>query len=122
MVADSAAERAGIQIEDVIVSVNDHRIRDPGSLRNAIGLLRPGSEVRVGLIRDGREQTITAVLGENAATPVVAARQPDDEAQLDPVFEGADVVDNSSGTAGLLVARRCAGKLRERARPTGRAT
>ena len=100
---DSAAERAGIQINDVIVSVNDHRVRDPASLKNAIGLLRPGSEVRVGLIRDGRQQTITAVLGELPGTPTVAARQPNDDVEFDPVFEGADVVDNSSGVAGLLV-------------------
>ena len=36
---DSAAERAGIQIEDVIVSINGTRLRDSGSLQNAIGLL-----------------------------------------------------------------------------------
>jgi serine protease Do len=59
--------------------------------------------VRVGLIRDGRQQTITAVLGELPGTPIVAAAQPDDDVEFDPVFEGADVVDNSSGVAGLLV-------------------
>ena len=63
---DSAAERAGIQIEDVIVSINGTRLRDSGSLKNAIGLLPPGESVAVGLIRDGREQTVTAVLGELA--------------------------------------------------------
>ena len=63
---DSAAERAGIQIEDVIVSINGTRLRDSGSLKNAIGLLPPGQSVAVGLIRDGREQTVTAVLGELA--------------------------------------------------------
>ena len=101
----SAAERAGIQVHDVIVSVNEHRVRDSASLRIAIGLLRPGSEVRVGVVREGRERTIAAVLGEYPQEATVAARQPDNEVELDPVFEGADVVDNSSGTAGVLVAR-----------------
>jgi Do/DeqQ family serine protease len=105
--ADSAAERAGIQIGDVIVSINGARLRDSGSLRNAIGLLPPGERVIVGLIRDGREQTVTAVLGEleqTAAATVVPDQE--EEPALDAVFEGAEIVENSAGSvAGLLVAR-----------------
>jgi Do/DeqQ family serine protease len=105
---DSAAERAGIQIEDVIVSINGTRLRDSGSLRNAIGLLPPGEQVTVGLIRDGREQTVTAVLGElPPVATVTAAPPPEPETALDAVFEGAEIVDNAggSGVPGLLVAR-----------------
>jgi S1-C subfamily serine protease len=105
---DSAAERAGIQIEDVIVSINGTRLRDSGSLKNAIGLLPPGESVTVGLIRDGREQTVTAVLGELAPAAVTAAVTPEaTQPELDAVFEGAELVDNSSpnGTPGVLVAR-----------------
>jgi Do/DeqQ family serine protease len=105
---ESAAERAGIQIEDVIVSINGTRVRDSGSLRNAIGLLPPGEPVEVGLIRNGREQVVTAVLGELERTAVSAARPaPIEEPALDAVFEGAELVDNEStnGVPGLLVAR-----------------
>ena len=102
----SAAERAGIQIEDVIVSINGARIRDSGSLKAQIGLLRPGEQVRVGLIRDGREQTVTAVLGE-APLATSAAVEPDPEpsSELDPAFDGAVIVDNEAGDGapGLLV-------------------
>src|SRR5215471_15126154 len=35
---NSAAERAGIQVSDVIVSINEHTIRDSGSLKATIGL------------------------------------------------------------------------------------
>ena len=104
----SAAENAGIQIEDVIVSINGTRLRDSGSLKNAIGLLPPGESVTVGLIRDGREQTLTAVLGELAPAEVVAeAPREQGEPELDAVFEGAELVDNSApdGVAGLLVTR-----------------
>ncbi len=107
---DSAAERAGIQIEDVIVSINGKRLRDSGSLKNAIGLLPPGEKVEVGLIRDGREQTVTAVLGELEAAPRITAVTPEEKEQrspLDAVFEGAEIVDNTGadGVKGLLVAR-----------------
>jgi Do/DeqQ family serine protease len=104
----SAAERAGIQINDVIVSINGKQLRDSGSLRNFIGLLPPGENVAVGLIRDGREQTVTAVLGEIPTTAAVTAAPAEQEKdELDTVFEGAELVDNAgpNGVAGLLVAR-----------------
>ncbi len=104
----SAAERAGIELNDIIVSINGKPLRDSGSLRNFIGLLPPGDNVAVGLIRDGREQTVTAVLGEippPAAITAVPAKTDDDA--LDSVFEGAELVDNAgpNGVPGLLVAR-----------------
>jgi Do/DeqQ family serine protease len=106
---NSAAERAGIRIEDVIVSINGKRLRDSGSLKNAIGLLPPGAEVMVGLIRDGRELTLKAVLGELQQTPRVTAVTPEEPQRptLDTVFAGAEVVDNSApdGVPGLLVVR-----------------
>jgi Do/DeqQ family serine protease len=102
----SAAERAGIRIGDVIVSVNGTKLRDSGSLRNAIGLLPPGQNVTVGLLRDGREETVTAVLGELTPTAVTAVpRELEPETDLDVVFEGADIVENTGPNGGLLVAR-----------------
>ncbi len=105
---NSAAERAGIELNDIIISINGKPLRDSGSLRNFIGLLPPGENVMVGLIRDGREQTVTAVLGEippPAAITAVPAETGADE--LDTVFEGAELVDNAgpNGVTGLLVAR-----------------
>jgi Do/DeqQ family serine protease len=103
---DTAAERAGIQIGDVIVSINGTRLHDSGSLRNSVGLLPPGDKVAVTLLRDGRELTVTAVLGELPSTRVTAAQrdqrkdEPDD---LDVLFEGAEIVENPD--RGLLVAR-----------------
>jgi Do/DeqQ family serine protease len=105
--ADSAAERAGIQIEDVIVSINGARLRDSGSLKNAIGLLPPGESISVGLLRDGEELVVTAVLGELTPTTTAAVPPPPaNEPALDAVFEGAEIVDNpGAATPGLLVAR-----------------
>jgi serine protease Do/serine protease DegQ len=103
---DSAAEKAGIRIEDVIVSINGTRLRDSGSLRNAVGLLPPGEKVAVGLLRDGREQTVTAVLGELAPTRVTAARREEEnDADLEGIFEGAEIIENSGPNGGLLVTR-----------------
>ncbi|HEY8519401.1 MAG TPA: DegQ family serine endoprotease [Gammaproteobacteria bacterium] len=108
----SAAEQAGIQVDDVIVSVNGQRVRDAGALRNAIGLLRPGDRVTVGLIRDGREQTVSAVLGALTAATTTAAEPepaPTPRPGLDPAFDGATLVTNDesrqdfNGVPGVLV-------------------
>ena len=105
--SESAAEKAGIRIGDVIVSINGARLHDSGSLRNAIGLLPPGEKVAVTLLRDGKEQSLTAVLGEAPATAVAAVPREErkEEAGLDVVFRGADIVDDSSPNGGLRVTR-----------------
>jgi Do/DeqQ family serine protease len=100
---DSAAENAGLEIGDVIVSVDDEPVADAGSLRNAIGLRRPGDAVEVGIVRDGSPQTVTAVLGETNAPP---EDPPQQLAEIDPVFEGAEFAtsdEGSTGVGGLLV-------------------
>jgi Do/DeqQ family serine protease len=100
--ADSAAEKAGIQINDVIISINGTHVRDSGSLKYAIGLQRPGQQVRVGLVRDGKEQVVNAVLGTLSETVAATEPQPEEPAQIDPAFEGAELADNPAG-AGVVV-------------------
>jgi len=105
---NSAAEKAGVKIGDVIVSINGSRLRDSGSLKNAIGMLPPGQQISLGVIRDGREQALTAALGEAApAEAVTATPLPEKKRELDPAFDGSELVDNdaASGTPGLLVQR-----------------
>jgi len=102
----SAAERAGLQIGDVITAVNGMAVADPVALRNTIGLMRPGDEVEVEFIRDGRTRTVDAVLGELTASAPLEA---DDLSEIDPRFEGAELATNSptspnyNGVPGVLV-------------------
>ncbi|MCY3843209.1 MAG: Do family serine endopeptidase [Acidobacteria bacterium] len=61
---DSPAEEAGIRVEDVIVSVDDEPVDDPGDLRNRIAFSRVGETVRIGILRDGDRIEKEAVIGE----------------------------------------------------------
>jgi Do/DeqQ family serine protease len=103
----SAAERAGLQIGDVIISVDGAPVSDPAGLRNTIGLMRPGDEVEVGYVRDGRNRTVDAVLGELDAQ--VAALGGGDLGDVDVRFEGAEFATNSeqrpdyNGVPGVFV-------------------
>ena len=45
----SPAQKAGIHTGDVITSVNGQPVKSNGELRNAIGLMRVGDKVEIGL-------------------------------------------------------------------------
>ncbi|MEZ8142618.1 serine endoprotease DegQ [Enterovibrio norvegicus FF-454] len=66
VVPDSAAEKAGIEAGDIIVSVNGKDIRTFGELRAKVATLGAGKKVKLGIIRDGKEKTVTAELKEAA--------------------------------------------------------
>ena len=59
----SAAERAGLQRQDVIRSVNGQKVLEASDLPPIIGAMAPGSKVELALIRDGKPRTMGVVLG-----------------------------------------------------------
>jgi Do/DeqQ family serine protease len=65
----SAAEAAGIRTGDVITTVNGQAVKSNSELRNAIGLLRVGDKVEVGLVRDGKPLHVTAVIASATDAP-----------------------------------------------------
>jgi serine protease Do len=65
--AGSAAERAGIKQGDVITAFNGAPVTDANSFRNQVASTPPGTQVTLTLQRDGREQQLSATLGEFSA-------------------------------------------------------
>jgi serine protease Do/serine protease DegQ len=61
---NSAADLAGIEPGDIIVSLNNKKVKGSHQIRNIIGLLQIGDEVQVGLIRAGNKQSTTAQIGK----------------------------------------------------------
>lgn len=61
---ESAAEAAGLQVEDVIVFVDGVEVQDFLDLSAQIRAHRPGDSVVLTVLRDGAELTIEVVLGE----------------------------------------------------------
>ena len=62
---DSAAMKAGIKSGDVIKSVDGKDIATVRDLTRTIAAAAPGSTVKVGLMRDGKDMTISAKLGDS---------------------------------------------------------
>ena len=68
----SAAAKAGIEEGDVITALDGETLTGSAQLRNEIGQKQPGTAVRLTLLRDGKERTVTATLEPLAATAAAA--------------------------------------------------
>ncbi len=60
---NSPAAAAGIKSGDVITSVDGAPIHDARELARKIGTMAPGTTVKLGLIHDGQEKTLSLTLG-----------------------------------------------------------
>jgi Do/DeqQ family serine protease len=104
VMADSAAEKAGIKVGDIIRTVDGKAISNANDLRNTIGLKRSGDTVELEVLRDGKKRKLKAQLGEQAVAVQVSAMD------IHPGLQGAELatLDASSpqysGEAGVLVA------------------
>ncbi|HSK19762.1 MAG TPA: trypsin-like peptidase domain-containing protein [Longimicrobiales bacterium] len=74
---DLPAQRAGLRIGDIILSVNDTPILDHSDLITRLAGLRPNQEVALGVLRDGRRQEVRVTLGEFPRPDVAAGPAPE---------------------------------------------
>ena len=94
----SAAETAGIQVDDIIVEVNEKKITGAAALRNTIGLMGSGEEVAIKYIRDGRTRSTSATLGQQRVL------RADVGGDIHPGLQGAQFAEVSpTGTGGIEV-------------------
>jgi hypothetical protein len=59
----SPAEQAGLREGDILLRIEDHEIGDIYAFTDALRSHKPGDRVRVTVLRNGSEQTLTATLG-----------------------------------------------------------
>jgi Do/DeqQ family serine protease len=84
----SAAEKAGIKRDDVIIAFNGERIEDTNMLRNKVAETLPGTEVTLTIIRDGKEMEVKAVLDELQAENLRAGNRGGNRNQGKPESSG----------------------------------
>ncbi len=60
---DSPAAKAGIKTDDIIVEVQGESIAGANELINKVAMYKPGTEVKLTILRDGKRKTITVTLG-----------------------------------------------------------
>lgn len=59
---NSPAEKAGLEVEDIITKINDVAIDEKNSLASILGKHAVGDKVTLTIIRDGKEQKLSATL------------------------------------------------------------
>ena len=106
--ADSPAEKAGLQPEDVILSVDGRTIENNGDLSRYIASKTPGTTVRLELLRGKARQTVSVTLGtfkdqaeEASAGPGATSRLGMTLRDLTP--QVAERLDLPRGTKGVVV-------------------
>jgi serine protease Do len=87
----SPAERAGVRVYDVVTSFDNVEVANEDELIREISARAPGSQVKMRVTRDGRDQTIAVKLAERpprerAAQPRQAAPSVNTRPELTPVL------------------------------------
>ena len=89
----SAAEQAGLHVDDIIITVNEKKIDNSRELANAIGLKRSGETVSIEFVRDGRTRKIEATLGQRIITQSSGS-------DVHPGLQGARFATSSTSATG----------------------
>lgn len=89
----SAAEQAGLHVDDIITKVNDKKINNSRELANAIGLKGSGEKVDIEFVRSGKARSVTAVLGQQTVSQ-------SDGADIHPGLTGAQFAATSTASSG----------------------
>ena len=63
------AARGGLRSGDVVVRINNRAVEKVAHLRNAVAAAKVGKPVPVEVVRDGKHQTLSVVLGEAPSDP-----------------------------------------------------
>ncbi len=63
----SAAEDAGLEAGDILLSIDGAPVRSSADVRNKIGLRQVGDTIRVEFVRDGRKRTVSAKIRSRIA-------------------------------------------------------
>lgn len=89
------ADQAGLKPGDIILRVDGKAVQDTAHLKNLIASTRPNSRLKMEVLRDGKEQTLTATVGKLAPEAEVAS------VESDPA--GANKDSKPSGKLGVSV-------------------
>lgn len=96
---NSPAERAGLQQGDVIIKLDGKQLLSQSQLRNEVASRAPDTNVKVTIIRDGRERTIDVTLGR--LEPDDIAVRPDTDFDELLGFRVASLTEESASRYGI---------------------
>ncbi len=75
VVDDSPADKAGLREDDVIIAFNNEKVTDSDDLVDLLIETKPGDNVTLTVIRDGKEQNVAVEVGETPEQEYVVRGQ-----------------------------------------------
>ncbi len=105
----SAAEKAGLKHGDVIVEFEGKPVEKVKELQKRVGMLKPGTKVKIVVLRDGKRKTLSVELGKRPSQAEIAGAPPEALEQLGLTVK--DLTDDLArrlgyeGLTGVLVSR-----------------
>jgi 2-alkenal reductase len=66
--SDSPADKAGLQVDDIITSIDNVKMDETHNYLNVLYTYKPEDQVALGVVRDGKEITLQITLGESSHT------------------------------------------------------
>lgn len=63
VIEDSPAEKAGLKQGDVILKLDGKKMAKVARFRNIIALTRPGSDIKLTILRNGKKRNLTVTIG-----------------------------------------------------------
>lgn len=90
VVEDQAADKAGIEAGDIITAINGNKLESFQELRAKVSSLGGGAEIKLTILRDGKEKQVNVTLGVAETQSIVEAQE------LHPGLEGATLVNGET--------------------------
>ena len=118
---DSPADKAGLESMDIIIEFNGDDIKDASDIRNAVGLVIPGTRADITYLRDGKRKTTKILVKEIEEDRDVLDADAEDDVPAMESFSGASItnipddMELRGGNKGALVASVRAGSKAQRA-------
>ncbi|MDH4239678.1 MAG: Do family serine endopeptidase [Phycisphaerae bacterium] len=82
VIGDSAADKAGLKRYDVIVDLDGKPVENGNEFLNRVAMLRPGTKVKIVILRDGKRKTLTAELEKRPSQGQMPGAEPETSQKL----------------------------------------
>ena len=97
---NSPARNDGVEIGDVITSVNGETVKDWPDLARKIAAIAPGTSIKIGVFRNGQNKTLTVTVG---ALPEAVEQKPASEATILGLILAPASVVAGAGDQGVVI-------------------
>lgn len=79
---DSAAEKAGMRANDVVITFEGEKVKNAQDFRHKVARVKPGEKVEMVVVRKGKERTLRATLDRKTSDEVASSGKKSNETKL----------------------------------------